>query len=163
MPNERATTSVRKGFDVKMRRHLRHQHSADLAYQLSIHRLQAVKCCFKFLQIGSTQKKQQHRRTKIWTHFLSLFPKTSIFCLFVCFQIRHTVQHSKRFFFQYLIWLLTSKDVDAVGPPETDGTNSFLLPHTQKRYKYSLLASIHPNLSTTLKGEFLHDNFLLSW
>lgn len=107
-------------------------NTADLAYQLSIHQLQAVKCCFKFLQIGTTQKNNIEGQ-KYEPIFFFFFPKTSIFCLFVCFfQIRHTVQHSKLFFFfstSFGCWHLKTWTPRA--PPRLKGRIVFSTAHTE--------------------------------
>lgn len=133
------------------RHHLHHQHSADLAYQLSIYQLQAVKCCLSLFKWARHARKNKKTTSKNRNMNPSSFFFTSIF-----FQIRHTVQHSKLFFLQYLFWFLTSKDVDTEGPSMTKRTNrAFLFLFFNRKHRTvsrSLLAFICPNLN--IKGSF---------
>lgn len=105
------------------------------AYQLPIRHLQAVKCCycclFLFLHPSLPNPSENGHSTTIhidgWSvkqnfdlsskHFVFVHLSVFFVLSFFSVQIRHTVRHSKLCsFFKYLIWLLTSKDVNVVTP-----------------------------------------------
>lgn len=132
--------------------HLHYQHSADLAYQLSIYQLQAVKCC-SFKWALHDKKSTLKDKNMKWFSLFFLKHQHVFF-----FQIRHTVQHSKRVFFfntSFGCWHLKTWTLKA--PPGLKGQIIFYHTHTHRTVIFTYCRDFSVQTFQNIKGNLLYD------
>lgn len=144
--------------------HLHHQHSADLAYQLSIYQLQAVKCCLSFFFL-SFFKNGHHTKTKTTFKDKSMNPfsffflkhQSQYFC-FVFFKLGTRYSTVNLFFFNtsFGCWHLKTwtPKVPQWLKGQTVFSFFFLLFKSHTLKSYSPLASCLFKRFLKIKGRF---------